>query len=421
MSNTKSSKKALIVALILTTIGVYFTYDYFNQNSESKSIDTLQSTTDQVIEDKSTVDSEEKSTATESTPQVVLASTETVVEPTTTETTASSNTKNTLLEKSVAKNVVSTAPKNIADNKESLAKVVKKVDVKSPDQLVKTDEYKTLAQEKIEKVVIDNSSDDPFNLIISSEVKDSGIFEKYDYGIYINSVKQSNGKIVDGRVQVYDNVRSKKITTINTHTLAGVNDPKNRQQSIRVISTVFGYRPQEISFSLNEPSNYVSKTEASVSSVSDSVIRVDLRLERLQAGDIAVMWKVFFFKDAAIMQSKSKPELEDLHTMMKENPKMRIKLHGHTNGNSHGKVIHLGESDNDDLFNIKSEKHVETMGTAQKLSLYRAETIEHYLLSKGVSQSRIEIKGWGGKKMLYDKHSTQANLNVRVEVEILEN
>ena len=100
---------------------------------------------------------------------------------------------------------------------------------------------------------------------------------------------------------------------------------------------------------------------------------------------------------------------------------MKIKLHGHTNGNSHGKVIHLGEKDNDDLFNLKSTKHVETSGSAQKLSEYRAETIQHYLFKQGIAESRVDIKGWGGKKMLYDKHSSQANLNVRVEVEILEN
>jgi outer membrane protein OmpA-like peptidoglycan-associated protein len=61
------------------------------------------------------------------------------------------------------------------------------------------------------------------------------------------------------------------------------------------------------------------------------------------------------------------------------------------------------------------------MGSAQKLSLYRAETIEHYLLKQGIDQSRIEIKGWGGKKMLYGKHSAQAKQNVRVEVEITDN
>jgi len=203
--------------------------------------------------------------------------------------------------------------------------------------------------------------------------------------------------------------------------LTGVNDPNNRQHSIRIISTVFGYRPKELSFSLVEPNYYDSTHQTSVKLLSDSVVRVNMGLERLQVGDIAVMWQVFFFRDAAIMQPKSKPQLEDLFTMMNENAEMKIKLHGHTNGNSHGKVIHLGDHDNDDLFSIKSDKHVETVGSAQKLSLYRAETIQHYLVKRGIAQSRIEIKGWGGKKMIHDKHSGQANLNVRVEVEITEN
>ena len=84
-------------------------------------------------------------------------------------------------------------------------------------------------------------------------------------------------------------------------------------------------------------------------------------------------------------------------------------------------MIHLGESDNGDFFNINSDKHVETMGSAQKLSLFRAETIQNYLIAKGIERSRVDIKGWGGKKMLYDKHSTKANRNVRVEVEVINN
>ncbi len=415
MTATKSSKKALALVLILITVGTfsaYFAYD-LGQDTEEMSVNTNQTLASQPIENNILQEDQEGSISEEVNQAVLVSNEEEVIETMIVKPVVSSGPENNISEKPITTNTVS--------DKKDLAEVTEKVEVKMSEQLVKTEEAKIIAEEKIEKVVVDNSAQDPFDLFISSEMADSDVFEKYDYGIYINSVKQSNGKIVDGSVQIYDNIRSKRISTIKTHTLAGVNDPKNRSQSVRIISTVFGYRPQEVSFSLNEPSNYVSKTESFVSSVSDSVIRVDLRLERLQAGDIAVMWKVFFFKDAAIMQSKSKPELEDLHAMMKENHKMKIKLHGHTNGNSHGKVIHLGESDNDDFFNIKSPKHVETMGTAQKLSLYRAETIEHYLLSKGIDQSRVEIKGWGGKKMLHDKHSAQANLNVRVEVEILEN
>jgi outer membrane protein OmpA-like peptidoglycan-associated protein len=41
------------------------------------------------------------------------------------------------------------------------------------------------------------------------------------------------------------------------------------------------------------------------------------------------------------------------------------------------------------------------------------------LIENGIAADRIEIKAWGGKKPLFDKHSVNAKRNVRVEVEIL--
>lgn len=247
------------------------------------------------------------------------------------------------------------------------------------------------------------------------------LLAKYAYSIYVDARSAHKGKEIKGDITVYDDKRLKKITEIKTHTLAGINDPKNGDQSIRLASSIFGYRPQLISFSLANPKDATPVNNSSVEAINDSIIKINLTLERLQVGDIAVMWKVYFFRDAAIMLPESKNELEDLVSMMIENSNMRIRLHGHTNGNSHGKIIHLGKDDNDDLFDINSEKHIKTVGSAQKLSLYRAETIQHYLMEQGIKESRIEIKGWGGKKMLHDKHDDQAKFNVRVEVEILDN
>ena len=50
--------------------------------------------------------------------------------------------------------------------------------------------------------------------------------------------------------------------------------------------------------------------------------------------------------------------------------------------------------------------------------MYRAATIKEWLTEQGIDRNRIEVKGWGGKKMIYDKFDSQASKNVRVEVEI---
>ncbi|MEM9858640.1 MAG: OmpA family protein, partial [Bacteroidota bacterium] len=80
------------------------------------------------------------------------------------------------------------------------------------------------------------------------------------------------------------------------------------------------------------------------------------------------------------------------------------------------KIIHLDPEDKN-FFSLKAD-HLETNGSAKKLSLFRAYTIQHWLIDQGIAENRMEIKGWGGKKMIYDKHDSQADKNVRVEIEI---
>ena len=42
-----------------------------------------------------------------------------------------------------------------------------------------------------------------------------------------------------------------------------------------------------------------------------------------------------------------------------------------------------------------------------------------WLLDKGIDKKRMEIKAWGGKKMIYKKTDSMAGKNVRVEIEII--
>jgi outer membrane protein OmpA-like peptidoglycan-associated protein len=137
---------------------------------------------------------------------------------------------------------------------------------------------------------------------------------------------------------------------------------------------------------------------------------------RYQKGDIRTLFNIYFFNDAAVMMPESKYELSGLLDMLQENSNYRIKLHGHTNGNYHGKIIKRGSTG--DFFSVNKDATT-TVGSAKELSESRAEVIRDYLIDKGVEGSRIEIKAWGGKRPIYDKHSANAKKNIRVEVEIL--
>jgi outer membrane protein OmpA-like peptidoglycan-associated protein len=129
------------------------------------------------------------------------------------------------------------------------------------------------------------------------------------------------------------------------------------------------------------------------------------------------MYNVYFFKDAAIMRPESRYEVTSLLDMLNENQKYKIKLHGHTNGNAAGKIISMDKG-SENFFSLTNTR--DGLGSAKQLSEERADVIRKYMISNGIDASRIEIKAWGGKRPLQDKHSARAQENVRVEVEILE-
>lgn len=216
---------------------------------------------------------------------------------------------------------------------------------------------------------------------------------------------------VKGDVLVVDVDLARKVGTYDGNKTVDVPKPKGKSGKITMTCNVFGYRR------IQHDLNYLNPAGDSVE-MRDSTIVVPFQLVRLQKGDVAVMYDVYFFKDAAIMRPESRFEVGSLLEMMKENPKYRIKIHGHTNGKAHGKIITPSEG-SQDYFSLRDTK--EGFGSAKKLSQERAQLLKTYLVNSGIDEKRLVVKAWGGKKPIYDKLSPQAQSNVRVEIEILDN
>ena len=216
---------------------------------------------------------------------------------------------------------------------------------------------------------------------------------------------------VNGDVDAVDSDRARKMGTYKGNLPVRVSSPLNKSGEISLVCEVFGYRKVQRNFDYSNP------VADDISSEDNKGTVVPFELVRLQKGDIAVMYNVYFFKDAGIMRPESRYEINSLLEMMKENPKYKIKIHGHTNGGAAGKIISIGESK--DFFSLTGT--VESIGTAKKLSKERADVIKKYLLDNGIEAARMEIKAWGGKRPIHDKLSNRAQENVRVEIEILQN
>ena len=218
-----------------------------------------------------------------------------------------------------------------------------------------------------------------------------------------------DSEIVDADIDIVDEQTARKIGTYKANEPVKVTQPSGQSSNVLFACEVMGYRKAQKNFDFDAPSG-----EGIMLDGAGNIV-IPFELVRLQKGDIAVMYNVFYYKDAAIMRPESRYEVNNLLAMLNENPNYRIKLHGHTNGNAHGKIITMGENEN--FFSLTGSRN--GSGSAKKLSEERARTIQRYLVENGISEERIELKAWGGKRPLHDKHGAKAQENVRVEVEIL--
>jgi outer membrane protein OmpA-like peptidoglycan-associated protein len=216
---------------------------------------------------------------------------------------------------------------------------------------------------------------------------------------------------VEGDVDAVDSEKARKLASYKGNAPVKVSSPPGTSGNLSLVCDVFGYRKVQREINYNAPEG------EDIEKDDQGNIVVPFELIRLQKGDIAVMYNVYFYKDAAVMRPESRYEVSSLHDMMKENPKYKIKIHGHTNGGASGKIIQKAK-ESDNFFSLSQT--TDSFGSAKKLSQERAQIIKDYLISVGIDPSRMIIKAWGGKRPIHDKHHSRAQENVRVEIEILE-
>uniref|UniRef100_UPI00404AB795 OmpA family protein n=1 Tax=Fulvivirga sp. TaxID=1931237 RepID=UPI00404AB795 len=284
---------------------------------------------------------------------------------------------------------------------------------KDKEETADEDEVDPVSESKVEEKKKEQKSEEKTS-IAQEEAQPEEAEEEVDdrLAVYFDLINTTNNQPVAGEVQIIDTERSKLLDVVESGKYVKLEDPDNRTGQLTVIADVFGFRKLQKEFNYYEP--FTGTTNADIDeSENGPVIKFDL--VRYRKGDIITMYNVFYFKDAAVMQPESKYEVNSLLNMLKENKGMRIKIHGHVNGKHPGQIISV---DGNNYFTL-TDNNPKDFGSAKSLSKQRAETIRDYLIDQGIGAERMEIRAWGGKRMLHDKHSTKAKQNVRVEIEIL--
>lgn len=293
-------------------------------------------------------------------------------------------------------------PQPVVEVKQSPVENEKVIAITEEKQEVKTDE---LVSERVEVKVEDPKVENPVSNVPPPLKEASVLFYTYN---------PTNSEPIDGEVDIVDGEVARLIQKVKAHEVATLPDPKNKSGKISLIGSSFGFRKVQHDF---VPSEITSEKMPEYMEWRDNHYVIKFDLARLHKGDIETLYNVYFFNDAAIMIPESRYELERLLDFMNSNEKYKIMLHGHTNGNSRGKIITMGPTKN--FFELTSDV-VDGSGSAKELSYQRALAIKEWLVSQKIDESRIDIKAWGGTRMIHDKHSNNARRNVRVEVEVLE-
>jgi outer membrane protein OmpA-like peptidoglycan-associated protein len=231
--------------------------------------------------------------------------------------------------------------------------------------------------------------------------------------VFLSMYDEKNNRIVDGTIQVLSGDNNRLIKRVNGNEYLYLPDPKGTGKLL-LLCEVFGYK--KIQYELNYQ-NPLSDTAKQYVELLGTTFVVSFNMERAEKGQLGTLGHVYFFNASAIMTPDSKYDLNSLLLYMQENPTCKVTLHGHTNGDYHGKIKTIGPSKN--FFAITSDCVTKNV-RAMELSYERGAVIKEWLITQGIDANRVDVKAWGGKKPLYPPTSSDAKKNLRVEVEVIQ-
>lgn len=223
------------------------------------------------------------------------------------------------------------------------------------------------------------------------------------------TIASEDGSALPGEVHHVNLAEQKHLASFATDAYIDMMKP-GPSEPIMVVCGVFGYKEVDKYIDFNNPTH----TEGAYQDEHGAWI-IPYKLTRLQKGDVSVMYNVGYYKDAVAMTPSSKKDLDELVTMMNENPDYVVKVHAHCNGKSGREALMLNSDNNF----FETNGALQARVTAKELTNLRAQALKSYLMLRGISGDRIKTFGWGGSEMLVKENDPNARINDRIEIEVL--
>lgn len=244
----------------------------------------------------------------------------------------------------------------------------------------------------------------------SEEVPSGGGVPMKPKGKYFKfTIASEDGSVLPGEVYQVNRFSQKDLGKFSTDLYIDMMKP-GPAEPMTVVCGVFGYKEVEKYIDFSNP----AYTDGAYQDEQGAWI-IPYKLERLEKGDVSVMYNVGYYKDAVAMVPASKKDLDELVTMMNENPNYVVKVHAHCNGKAGREVMMLSPDNN----YFETTGAIQRRINAKELTNQRAQAIKSYLMLKGISEGRIKTYGWGGTEMLVKENDPNARINDRIEIEIL--
>jgi outer membrane protein OmpA-like peptidoglycan-associated protein len=216
-------------------------------------------------------------------------------------------------------------------------------------------------------------------------------------------VNASTSAPVSGNVVLLESDEDNDFDVYKANDVVQVRAPENENGRLIIVCQLVGYKYFKKAINFNTISN------STVADPGQTVIPIKLTPNK--KGDFVELQNVKFYDKSAIFLPGSEDELSELLNLM-GNPRYKISIQAHTPDDGKSDFVTLGEST--DYFNL-NPLNKSVHGSMKELSEHRARMVKSYLVSKGVSSSRISTKGFGAKLAIYE-HS---RANDRIEIEIL--